>query len=413
MLMISPLHHPLFEGKWRHWHLHSVPWIPSLVSILIYRKCCWVLCGTEGRDSLHTWISEICNLFHTPNMLEPWLTQMDTFVVGEHFGKIIQRVLKINASTKSLVERLCDFKIYAISVLSFIGSVCAPEKATLKAENHALHCTTAGPYNAFPSTFLGVGSVCGVGPDLVGILFHLYRVCSMLDHAEPRPWKYQYDSSTQWHSFLLSLPFKDFLVPSWPSALLMTVMTHLTKSHKTNSKKLPLACFWANFINKTLLGFHLVVHRESWDRSVVIVLLTSCTTWKLFCVLLVLGYSLVSFASYAMGSALHRDFTLKNMITHAVLDAQMNLTLSHTTFWFLSGDMLRYCHKEIIFFTTWSLVSSYKAFNMELRYWASLMLLSLPIISIAKIQRHVNFSDCMKGRIRCVTAITVACSQAY
>ena len=32
-----------------------------------------------------------------------------------------------------------------------------------------------------------------------------------------------------------------------------------------------------------------------------------------------------------MGSALHRDFTLKNMITHAVLDAQMNLTLFHTT----------------------------------------------------------------------------------
>ena len=48
--------------------------------------------------------------------------------------KIIQRVLKINASTKSLVERLCDFKIYAISVLGFIGSVCAPDKATFKAE---------------------------------------------------------------------------------------------------------------------------------------------------------------------------------------------------------------------------------------------------------------------------------------
>ena len=105
--------------------------------------------------------------------------------------KIIQRVLKINASTKSLVERFCDFKIYAISVLNFIGSVCAREKATLKAENHALYCTTTGPYNAIPSTFLGFGSVCGVGPDLVGIhsmsLAARYRVCSMLDHAEPRP----------------------------------------------------------------------------------------------------------------------------------------------------------------------------------------------------------------------------------
>ena len=83
--------------------------------------------------------------------------------------KFIQRVMKINASTKSLVERLCDFKIYATSVLSFIGSVCAPDKTTLKAENHALQCTTAGPYNAIPSSLLQVGSICGLGPDLIGI----------------------------------------------------------------------------------------------------------------------------------------------------------------------------------------------------------------------------------------------------
>ena len=91
-------------------------------------------------------------------------------------------MLKINASTKSLVERLCDFKIYAISVLSFIGSVCAPDKATLKAETDALQCTTAGPYNAIPSNLLGVGSVCGLGPDLVGIhsisLAARYRVAA-------------------------------------------------------------------------------------------------------------------------------------------------------------------------------------------------------------------------------------------
>ena len=81
----------------------------------------------------------------------------------------MQRVLKINASTKSLVERLCDLEIYAISMLIFIGSVSAPDKTTLKAENHALQCTTAGPYNAVPSKLLAVGSVCGLGPDLVVI----------------------------------------------------------------------------------------------------------------------------------------------------------------------------------------------------------------------------------------------------
>ena len=83
--------------------------------------------------------------------------------------KIIQRVLKINACTESLVERLCDLKIFALFVLGYIGSICAPDKATLKAEARALQCTTAGPYNAFPTSVQGVASVCGLGPDLVGI----------------------------------------------------------------------------------------------------------------------------------------------------------------------------------------------------------------------------------------------------
>ena len=90
--------------------------------------------------------------------------------------------MKINASTKSLVERLCDFKIYAISVLSFIGSVCTPDNATLKVENHALQCTTAGPYNAITSSLLQLGSICGLGPDLIGIhsisLAARYRVAA-------------------------------------------------------------------------------------------------------------------------------------------------------------------------------------------------------------------------------------------
>ena len=48
------------------------------------------------------------------------------------------------------------------------------------------------------------------------------------------------------------------------------------------------------------------------------------------------------------------------MITPAVLDAQMSLTLTLITMsvpgcitsFYLSGDMLRYCHEEIILYTT-------------------------------------------------------------
>ena len=47
---------------------------------------------------------------------------------------------------------------------------------------------------------------------------------------------------------------------------------------KTKNRKLPLGCFLTNSINKILLDLFPVAPRESWDRSVVIVLLTSCTT---------------------------------------------------------------------------------------------------------------------------------------
>ena len=107
---------------------------------------------------------------------------MDSFIIGRHTRKIIQRVIKINASIKSLVERLCDIKIFAISVLSFIGSVCGPDKATIKTESHAIQCTTEGPYNAVSSKLLEVGSICGLGPDLIGIhsiiLSARYRVAA-------------------------------------------------------------------------------------------------------------------------------------------------------------------------------------------------------------------------------------------
>ena len=57
-----------------------------------------------------------------------------------------------------------------------------------------------------------------------------------------------------------------------------------------------------------------------------------------------------------MDYALLKDFTLMSMIIRAVLDAKMNLTLSHitmdvpdcTTYLSLSGDMLLYFHRETI-----------------------------------------------------------------
>ena len=80
-----------------------------------------------------------------------------------------QRAKKINASTKSLVERLCDLKIYALSALGYNGSISAPDEATLKAEAHAAQCTTTSPCNAIHTNLFCVGSICGLGTDLQGI----------------------------------------------------------------------------------------------------------------------------------------------------------------------------------------------------------------------------------------------------
>ena len=133
---------------------HSVDHIAGLN--LNYRKCCWVQNGTEERESLSHWISENCGEFREMQIVR-------------------------HATYAGIMIGL-DGHIHRFSALSFIGSVCAPDNATLKAENHALQCTTAGPYNAILSNFLGVGSVCGLGLDLVGIhsisLAARYRVAA-------------------------------------------------------------------------------------------------------------------------------------------------------------------------------------------------------------------------------------------
>ena len=202
-------------------------------------------------------------------------------------------MVKINASTKSLVERLCDFKIYAISVLSFIGSVCAPDKATLKAENHALQCATAGPYNAIPSSLLAVGSVCGLGPGLVGIhSISLAARCRVAACSTTLSRGLEKIITARGHNctplFALSPIWeKEFLVPSmaFSTANAFDIVCRLDRNdtldevpHTQKSTRLPLGFFLTNSIDKTLLDLFLAVPRESWDRSVVIVLLTSGRT---------------------------------------------------------------------------------------------------------------------------------------
>ena len=128
------------------------------------------------------------------------------------------------------------------SVLSYIGSICAPDKATLKAEAHALQCTTAGPYNAVPS------------PDLVGIhsisLAARYRTARGSNTLNQGLEKIQAARAYDFAPVLaLSTVWKtSFLLPPCLVALRMlsilyvvwTEMASLMRPHGTSSRRLPL-----------------------------------------------------------------------------------------------------------------------------------------------------------------------------
>ena len=259
-------------------------------------------------------------------------------------------------------------------MLSFIGSVCAPDKATLKAENHGLQCTTAGPYIAIPSSLLHGGSICGLGPDLVGIhsisLVARYRIaacsstlsrglekvnearghnCTPLFALSPA-WEQEFLSPSMTfytaHAFdiICRLDRNDTLhdVPQNKKQKAATGLL-LDKLHNQDFAG-PLASRASRVLGAIsrhrvadILPHMIIVSRASRPGLLVGFLRILC---NVLC--------------------MHRDFTLQRAITLAVFDVQMSLTLWHITMsvpgcitsLFHSGDMLRYCHQETTCFTT-------------------------------------------------------------
>ena len=132
---------------------------------LNHHKCCWAQYGSESCQCLLDWVATNCEEFGEMKIVKvcqlPWHHDW----TGRPYSPLDSTTKKFHstcqeekASTKSLVERLCDLKIYALSVLGKIGSMSAPDEATLKAEARALQCTTAGPDNAIPTDLQCVGS---------------------------------------------------------------------------------------------------------------------------------------------------------------------------------------------------------------------------------------------------------------
>ena len=343
--------------------------------------------------------------------------------------------MKINTSTKSLVERLCDLKIYAISVLSFIGSVCAPDKATLKAENHALQCTTAGPYNAIPSKLLEVGSVCGLGPDLVGIhsisLAARYRVAACSSTLRRGLEKV---SAVRGHNctplFALCPAWEhEFLIPSmaFNTADAFDIVCRLDRDDTIdevpqNKKKLPLGCFLTNSINKTLLDLSLAVPRKSYDpisrHRVADILLHMKNVSRASRPGLLVGFLRVLCTGLCTAKRFHTDehghtcrigcpdepdsFTGYNECPR--------LYSIFISFWRHATILPRRNH------ILHDLIS--RVFMRSLQY--GIVVLGFLDAFVYAHHKHRldslnsgKFGDCMKGRVRLTTAITPACAHAY
>ena len=106
---------------------------------LNHRKCCWVHYGNDSCHELLDWVSTKCGEFCETKIVK-YAKYVGTMIGPEGYlhrwtaprEKFIQRTRKTNGTSKSLVQRLVDFKIYASSVLGYLGSISAPDGATLK-----------------------------------------------------------------------------------------------------------------------------------------------------------------------------------------------------------------------------------------------------------------------------------------
>ena len=93
------------------------------------RKCCWVQHGSDSCHELLNCVSTKCDEFREMKIVK-YAKYVGTMIGPEGYfhrwtaplEKFIHRTGKINGTSKSLFERLVDFKKYALSVLGYLGT---------------------------------------------------------------------------------------------------------------------------------------------------------------------------------------------------------------------------------------------------------------------------------------------------
>ena len=155
--------------------------------------------------------------------------------------------------------------------------------------------------------FLGLAPFCGFGPDLVGIhsISGLQRAHLLSTQSRKKSMRHAgafallcFALSPAWkHEFSFSVHGLSHRGTYLMLSISWTVMTLLMEFRKTKTESCHWATSWQTSQTSFFLVLSLAVPRKPIDRSVVIVLLTFCATWKLFRVHLCLDCSLASFES--------------------------------------------------------------------------------------------------------------------
>ena len=290
---------------WSRWHWRFTPWIILLASIGTVANDGFRMALKDVNPCLWHWTWEKCEEFREMQICQ--LRQVrwnhDRSWWRQHSEKSASACWRSILLPTALLNDFCKIKIYAISVLRFVGPYAHPTKRPSRPRSMPFSGPRQDRTTLYRPPFLELALyVVSVLTCSVFIPSAL-RLAIELLHARPRIAKALRKSiwlvDTVVLIFSLSLPCwrKNFFFPLSPRAprlllrlfVVWTVMTHLVEVRRTRSRRWTLDCLSTNSINQTLLDYFPVGPRESWDRSVVIVLLTSCSTWNWYRVLLVLG----------------------------------------------------------------------------------------------------------------------------
>ena len=135
------------------------------------RHCVFGRVPPDGNRSLYEY--RCCHRHHRRIMPSKWVLKLDLAQLitdGPRQGPNL--FVCVPAHPLLLVEfvqRIVSFKIYTLSVLSFISSVAEPDATTITAETLALQRLPAGPFDSLSSALLRRGSVRGLKINTDGI----------------------------------------------------------------------------------------------------------------------------------------------------------------------------------------------------------------------------------------------------